>query len=118
VTVRFDVRSGIETWTRTFGDRRFSSRQFAGTGRSDALLCESFGPLTFAMALLAENGRLSLVLRRWSVFGVPLPMWLAPRSAAYETVEDGRFHFHVEIGHPVTGLIVSYRGWLTPGSSL
>jgi hypothetical protein len=31
-----------------------------------------------------------------------------------ETSEDGRFHFHVEISHPFTGLIVCYRGWLTP----
>ena len=41
-----------------------------------------------------------------------LPMWLCPRSDSYETAEDGRFHFHVEISHPLTGLIVRYRGWL------
>jgi hypothetical protein len=41
-------------------------------------------------------------------------MWLCPTSTAYEHVEDGRFAFHVEIGHPLTGLIVRYRGWLTP----
>jgi Domain of unknown function (DUF4166)/Saccharopine dehydrogenase NADP binding domain len=117
VTIQFDVAAGVETWTRTFGDQRFSSRQFAGTGRSANLLCERFGPLTFSMALVVENERLSLVLRRWRVFGIPLPMWLSPRSIAYETVENGRFHFHVEIGHPLTGLIVRYHGWLVPGLS-
>lgn len=114
VSVRFEASNSGETWTRTFGDESFSSRQFAGRGRSDGLLCERFGPLTFAMALVSREGRLSLVLRRWSAFGIPLPMWLCPRSASYEAAENGRFRFHVEISHPLIGLIVRYRGWLAP----
>jgi hypothetical protein len=112
VSLRFEAADGIETWTRTFGEKSFRSRQFAGSGRSAGLLCERFGSLTFAMALVLEDGRLSLILRRWRAFGVPMPMVLCPRSIAHETVEEGRFHFHVEISHPVTGLIVRYRGWL------
>jgi len=114
VTVRFEVVDGAEIWTRTFGDDSFSSRQFAGRGRWDRLLCEQFGPLTFAMAMVRDGARLALVLRGWSVFGVRLPPWLCPRSEAYETVEDGRFRFHVEIGHKLIGPIVRYRGWLVP----
>jgi hypothetical protein len=114
VRVQFTAIGEAEIWTRTFGNRSFSSRQFAGRGRSERLLCERFGSLTFAMALVLEEGRLRLVLRRWSAFGVPLPMWLGPRSDSYESTEDGRFHFHVEISHPLTGLIVRYRGWLVP----
>ena len=117
VQVRFDVDKDGETWTRTFGTHRFSSRQFAGRGRSQRLLCERFGPLTFAMALVTEDGKLSLVLRRWSILGLPLPMWLCPGSTSFETVKDGRFRFHVEISHPLTGLIVRYRGWLEPVDS-
>jgi hypothetical protein len=48
------------------------------------------------------------------VFGIPLPQALAPFGSAYESAEDGRFHFHVEIRLPVIGLIVGYRGWLVP----
>jgi len=114
VTVRFEVENGVETWTRTFGRETFSSRQFAGRGRWDRLLCEQFGPLIFAMALVREDARLRLVLRSWSIFGVRLPMWLCLRMDAFETVEDGRFRFHVEIGHKLTGLIVRYRGRLEP----
>jgi Domain of unknown function (DUF4166) len=112
ISVQFDVCDGIETWTRCFGGEQFSSRQFAGRGRWAGLLCEQFGPLTFAMALVVEGGRLSLALRHWSAFAMPLPMWLGPRAVAYETTEAGRFHFHVEISHPLTGLIVRYRGGL------
>ncbi|MBA1142889.1 SDR family oxidoreductase [Mesorhizobium neociceri] len=117
VHVRFDAGKDGETWTRTFGAQAFASDQFTGRGRSQRLLCERFGPLSFAMALVAEDNRLSLVLRRWSFLGVPLPMWLCPRSTSYESVEDGRFRFHVEISHPLTGMIVRYRGWLEPADS-
>jgi Domain of unknown function (DUF4166)/Saccharopine dehydrogenase NADP binding domain len=112
--VCFAAAHGIETWTRTFGDRSFVSRQFAGRGRWEHLLCERFGWLTFAMAPVVNERRLSLVSRGWSLFGVPLPMALCPRADAFETVDDGRFRFHVEIGHGFTGLIVRYRGWLVP----
>jgi len=49
-----------------------------------------------------------------SGFGIPLPVVLAPRGDSYEYAENGRFHFHVEIGHLLTGPIVGYRGWLVP----
>jgi len=114
VRVRFDAGGGGETWTRSFGDDSFSSRQFAGRGRSAGLLCERFGLLTFAMALVCEGNRVNLVLRRWHFCGLPLPLWLCPRSNAYEASEGGRFRFHVDISHPLTGLIVRYRGWLAP----
>jgi hypothetical protein len=116
VRVRFDVRAGIETWTRTLGPNTVSSRQFAGTGRSGRLLCERFGPLTLAMALVPDGQRLQLVLRRWSMGGVPLPLSLGPRIEAFESVEEGRFRFHVRISHPLTGLIVKYEGWLAPAA--
>jgi hypothetical protein len=70
--------------------------------------------LTFAMALVPEGARLNLVLRRWSFCGLPLPLWLCPRSDSYEVSEDGHFRFHVDISHPLTGLIVRYRGSLAP----
>jgi hypothetical protein len=112
VNVKFGVSRGAEIWTRKFGSDRFASRQFAGRGRSEHLLCERFGPLTFAMALVVSGDRLSLILRRWSIFGLPLPMWLCPRSESYESAEQGRFNFHVRISHPLTGLIIRYDGWL------
>ncbi len=114
VRVSFAAANGGETWVRRFGDQEFSSRQFAGTGRWRHLLCERFGAFTFAIALVVEDARLSLKLRRWSAFGVPLPLWLCPTATSYEMVEDGRFRFYVEIAHPLAGLIVRYRGWLTP----
>ena len=73
---------------------------------------ERFGPLAFAMALVLEDSRLRLVLRRWTILGLPMPMWLCPRSDSHETAGDGRFNFHVDVTHPLLGRIVRYRGWL------
>jgi hypothetical protein len=114
VSVRFAVENGEETWTRSFGGKSFSSRQFAGRANQQFLLCERFGPLTFAMALVVQNTRLAYVPRRWNCFGISLPMWLSPQVFAYETVESGKFRFYVEIRHWLTGLIIRYRGWLAP----
>ncbi len=114
VTVSFKAVDGREHWRRTFADRSFASIQEQGCGRFERLLCERFGPLKIGMALVCEAGRMRFAVRRWSVFGVPLPLSLAPHGDTYEHAEKGRFHFHVEIGHPHTGLIVRYRGWLVP----
>jgi hypothetical protein len=113
VQVRFDVVAGRETWTRRFGLRAFASEQFAGTARWDRLVCERFGPVTLALALVVEEGRLRLIVRGWSLFGIPLPRALAPHCDAHEHDANGRFHFDVAISHRWTGLIVHYRGWLT-----
>jgi hypothetical protein len=114
VKVAFRLKGGRELWQRNFAGQRFASTQEEGKGRSARLLCECFGALSFIMALVVEGERMRLMMRRWTLFGVPLPLALAPRIDAYEYVEAGRFRFHVEISHPLTGLIVRYRGWLVP----
>lgn len=116
VAVTFKVRAGREIWHRAFGGRSFSSTQEEGRGRFERLLCERFGPFAFAMALVLDDGRMRLVVRRWTAFGLPMPLALAPTGNAYEYVEAGRFRFHVEIGLPLVGLIVAYRGWLVAGT--
>jgi len=114
VRVVFTRRAGRETWQRTFAGRTFRSIQEEGRGRFARLLCERFGPFAFGIALVAETGRLNLVVRGWSAFGLPMPRALAPVGIAYESVADGRFRFHVEIKLRLTGLVVRYQGWLAP----
>ena len=116
--VTFDVADGGETWTRSFDGKSFSSHQREGRGRAEHLVCERFGPIDFAMALVVEDGKLKMIVRRWSVLEIPLPLWLAPWTHAYETERDGRFHFHVDIGHALLGRIVRYEGWLEPDYSM
>ena len=114
VKVDFALRDGREIWRRDFAGRTFVSTQEAGQGRFDRLMCERFGPFAFGIALVCDAERLTLVFRGWSAFGIPLPRALAPRAAAYECVEDGRFRFYVEIKLRLIGLLVRYQGWLAP----
>jgi hypothetical protein len=114
VRVDFSLRKGREVWRRNFDGKSFTSTQEAGRGRFDRLLCERFGPFAFGLALVREGGRLDLLARAWSAFGIPLPRALVPHVSAYEIVEDGRFQFYVEIKLPLVGLVVRYRGWLVP----
>ena len=120
VTVKFTAQTlgsrGGELWRRTFAGQSFQSFQEDGRGRSEGLVVERFGPIRIAMAVLVEGERLMLVIRRVTVFGIPLPSWLRPGGVAYEHTADGRFNFFVEIRAPLAGLIVGYRGWLVESS--
>ena len=75
---------------------------------------EQFGPFAFDLELpLADDGRLSQVIRGARFLGVPLPRFLWPYCVSSEFEQDGRYHFDVMIGLPLVGRLVRYRGWLT-----
>lgn len=114
VSVALAATPAGEIWTRNFAGRRFMSVQSEGRGRFERLVVERFGPLRFGLALVGDGVRLRLVVRGWSVFGIPMPKRWAPGGDSFEFVADGRFHFDVAIGHRITGPIVRYRGWLVP----
>ncbi|MBY5444528.1 DUF4166 domain-containing protein [Rhizobium leguminosarum] len=112
VTVRFVSDGDKEIWTRDFGGTVFRSWQVEAESRDRHLLAEVFGPFRVLMALVPDGEKLRLVVRGWRFCGIPLPMFLAPGGDTYEEERDGRFHFHVEIGGRLTGLVVRYAGWL------
>lgn len=106
--VTFTERDGKETWVREFGAYCFRSHLSLQRGR----LTERFGPLAFTFELPSDNCGLRMLLQGWSAFGVPFPRWLAPRIAATETEQDGRFKFRVSVALPLIGPVVAYEGLL------
>jgi hypothetical protein len=114
VKVSFQRRDNGELWQRDFAGRKFSTFQWEGRGYADRLLAEKFGPVTFWMALVLKGRELHLVTRRWSIFGVTLPLALAPNTSVYEYADGDDFCFHVEVKHWLMGLIVRYEGRLAP----
>jgi hypothetical protein len=114
IMVEFSSQGRSEHWHRTIAGRNFSSFQWEGSGRYERLLMERIGLFTFAFALVLDEAKLRLVLRHWTIFGIPLPLFFAPYGESYEYESDGLFHFHVEIKNRFTGLIVRYQGWLSP----
>jgi hypothetical protein len=108
------LKDGIEIWERYFDGRRMVSTQEVGKGRYARLVTERFGPVAIHMAVLAQEGRLVLKTKAWSIFGLPLPRFLAPSGDIYEHGAEGRFNFHVDIQAPLLGRLVKYEGWLKP----
>jgi hypothetical protein len=112
VVVDFRRENCREIWRRNFAGSEFASIQEGGQGGFDRLLVERFGPAAFGFALVVEAGKLRLLLRRWSLFGLAMPLALAPACDAYEFEELGRFRFLVDLRLKWVGLIVRYQGWL------
>jgi hypothetical protein len=112
VEVRIEKSADAEFWQRNFNGKIFRSKITSGTGKYERLICERFGPFIFGIALVLENGKLNYVVRNWRFFQIPLPGFLCPGGDSYEYSCDGKFNFNVEIKFALTGLIVSYRGWL------
>ncbi len=113
IKVGIERSSEGETWTRTFGLLSFTSHLSLGKGLSERLMVERFGPFSFGLALVQDAGKLRFVVRRWSLWKLPIPSFLLPRGDSYEFEKNGQFNFHVEIGLPLIGLVVRYSGWLT-----
>ncbi|MCX7365654.1 MAG: DUF4166 domain-containing protein [Alphaproteobacteria bacterium] len=113
IAVDFTVADGGEVWTRHVGRRAMRSRQYIGARKPRGWVVEQFGPIAFDLAVPVADGRLELVMRGMRCFGLPLPRLAWPLIKASEHEEDGRFCFDVEIGLPLIGRLVRYRGWLT-----
>jgi hypothetical protein len=112
---RVGLRQGsTEIWNRNFAGKVFKSEQFAATHRGQDLLAERFGPLIYYLRVNTDDASLWMTMVRHSVFGIPLPLVLAPRFSAVESVEDGLFQFSVDIALPLIGPIVRYKGKLQP----
>jgi uncharacterized protein YbjT (DUF2867 family) len=106
--VHFTERGGVETWTRDYGGHIMRSRLSARPGG----VVERFGPLRLLFDLVPRADGFVMALRGWSVLGIPLPLFLAPRIEASERAQEGRFHFDVSASLPFVGKVVAYTGWL------
>ncbi|MBX3664073.1 MAG: DUF4166 domain-containing protein [Burkholderiales bacterium] len=108
VHVTFEENDGKEKWIRDFSGCCFSSE----LSETDGFLVERFGPMRFYFALPSSEHGLEMDMRKWSVFGMPLPMFFAPRSVAKEWSEGDDFVFDVKISLPLISDLVHYRGRL------
>ena len=115
VVVSVERSGGVETWTRNFAGRRFTSHL---THEGGNMVREQFWPFSILLGVHAAQGRIVMPVAGWRFLGLPLPRALAPRSLTSESQDsEGRFCFDVRISAPLTGLIVHYRGWLKPKPS-
>lgn len=104
-------------WNRQFNDRDEFRSLFVPVGRFPS------GHWVECSGRIQLRLRVSLVEGSWhwqhlgsSLWGLPLPRWLMPRTTAYKEVRHGMYHFHVEVAVPLVGTVLSYSGDLEPGS--
>lgn len=114
LTVCFTVVDAREHWRRDFGGSVMSSIQEAGRANQKGRLVERFGPMSFVMSLQVADQKLRLHMIAGAVFGIPLPRAVLPVIEVFEHAAGGRFNFHVDLGLPLIGRVVRYRGWLKP----
>ncbi len=106
--LEFREDHGREKWIRDFSGRRFHSV----LAEVDGHLTERFGPLRFTFDLPVSEQGLEMQITRWTAFGIPMPMMLAPRVKASETQDGEDFIFDVAMALPLIGDLVHYKGRL------
>ncbi len=112
VTLDRDSSGKSEKLTRNFAGKRFFSHMRLGPNQE---VIEGFGMMRFTLAVTADEEGTKMLVSEWRIAGIPLPRFLLPRSDTREFQDDeGRFNFDVRISLPLFGLLVHYRGWLTP----
>jgi len=112
VPLRLDVRvaGDEEHWTRSFGEQRLLTRQFARAGR----LVELHPPWKLRIRLGATQKGMRLDHERCYWNGIPLPHLLAPRVESFVEARGEAWFVEVTIGMPVVGMVCRYSGEVRP----
>jgi len=104
--------SGGETLCRRYPDATLTTTQHPAGSAGSGLLAERFGPVALVIRLEARAHGLTFMLRRATLFGLPLPRFLAPTVQARETADDGVYRFFVRVDLPGLGRLIQYQGSL------
>jgi hypothetical protein len=100
-----------QRWVRWFGGHALTTRQDEHQG----LLVESAGPGTVGFALTVVKEVLVFHPRRVWLFGVPMPLGLAPSiNVENAATGSGGWRVRVRIGLPWLGLVGEYEGEVKP----
>ena len=100
-------------WYRSFNHRDAVKSIFKPVGKKpDGHWLEITGPLTMQLTVDINRGGWYWRCLNMKAFGVPLPMWLLPKTTAYKVIEDERYRFYVEFSLPIIGSLVCYSGLL------
>ena len=103
-----DHQADAMHWSRSFNGRRMVSM----FRRDGGHLVENMGPIKLRLRPVAEAGRLVYRLEGAKLGPLPLPGLLMPRLVAWEGERDGFYDFEVDVGLPLIGRLIRYRGKL------
>lgn len=100
-------------WNRKFNESNIVESLFAPFGnKKDGYWVETTGPVKMRLTVDIVNGGWFWRCLKISLFGLPIPLFLIPKSQAYKIIENGKYIFNVSFTYPLLGSLVSYGGVL------
>ncbi len=113
VTLNIRRVDGDWCWDRSFAGHQTRSR--ISFDQKSGCVRERIGGLTIWLRPMRTEIGLQIAIHRLSLYGIPCPDFLLPRSASTEAEDaHGRFSFDISARALGLGLLIRYRGWLTP----
>ncbi len=106
--VEADHQADIVYWNRNFAGQQMNTR----FRRQGDYVYESLGPVKLFFYLENKNGALIYNLKRVALWGMRLPLFIAPKLSAFEKACAGKYSFKVLISLPVIGKLIEYHGEL------
>jgi hypothetical protein len=108
---------GRMTWERRIDSRSLITAQTVEGAR----LHEQLGLIVCAFELLARDGGIDFLQRSAALalgsWRARLPRWLAPRVRGRAQAAGAGVEVDVEISAPLVGLVLGYRGFVTPAEA-
>jgi hypothetical protein len=108
-----DHQPDVMLWSRDFAGHKMVS----AFRRDGAYLTERMGPIALRLKPVVQNGSLIYRLVSARVGFLPLPGLLKPHLEASERESDGCYDFAVDVGLPLIGRLIRYRGQLVLATS-
>lgn len=106
-------------WGRRFNNQEVVESLFIPQGViEDGYWIEKTGPLEMNLTVEIRNGGWHWQCLKVKFYGIPLPLWLIPKTIAYKYIENDKYRFHVEFVLPFIGSLVSYEGLLVAEENL
>jgi hypothetical protein len=111
--VQISHGGGVLHWNRRFGHGNRLCSQFRPVGSwPGGYWIERIGRLELRLTVDVVEGGWYWRCLGVRLAGVPLPLWLFPRTTAYKRVEQGRYRFGVRFELPLLGTVLGYSGLL------
>jgi hypothetical protein len=100
-------------WSRRFDDGTEVASLFRPVGRlTDGYLLERAGPIESKLTVEIVDGGWYWRQLGCKIFGVSVPVWLAPRVDAHKRIDGEGDRFAVAIALPMVGIVIRYGGKL------
>ncbi len=100
-------------WLRRFNQDSVVESLFVPHGcLTDGYWIEKTGPMEMKLTVDIVDGGWFWRCLNIRLFGLPIPIFLIPKSQAYKVIENGKYNFSVSFTYPVLGNLVSYKGLL------